>query len=73
MLDLAAKQYATAASEIVAMDATKKDAVYSLGLALEEMGKKSEALEEFKKIYEIDSRYRDVAERVESAYQQSPE
>jgi tetratricopeptide (TPR) repeat protein len=71
MLDLAAKQYASAASEIVAMDATKKDAIYSLGIALEEMGKKAEALEEFKKIYEIDSQYRDVADRVEAAYQQT--
>lgn len=71
MLDLAAKQYASAASEIVAMDATKKDAIYSLGIALEEMGKKPEALEEFKKIYEIDSQYRDVADRVEAAYQQT--
>ncbi len=71
MLDLAAKQYAAAAAEIVAMDATKKDAIYSLGTALEEMGKKAEALEEFKKIYEIDSQYRDVAERVEAAYQQT--
>ncbi len=71
MLDLAAKQYASAASEIVAMDATKKDAIYSLGIALEEMGKKTESLEEFKKIYEIDSQYRDVADRVEAAYTQS--
>ena len=71
MLDLAVKQYASAASEIVAMDATKKDAIYSLGMALAEMGKKGEALEEFKKIYEIDSQYRDVAERVEAAYQQT--
>jgi hypothetical protein len=35
------------------------------------MGKKLEALEEFKKIYEIDSQFRDVADRVESAYQQT--
>ncbi|NDF16903.1 MAG: hypothetical protein EB079_02905 [Verrucomicrobia bacterium] len=71
MLDLAAKQYASAASEIVAMDATKKEAIYSLGVALEAMGKKTEALEEFKKIYEIDSQYRDVSDRVEAAYQQT--
>lgn len=71
MLDLAAKQYASAASEIVAMDATKKDAIYLLGTALGEMGKTAEALEEFKKIYEIDSQYRDVADRVEAAYQQA--
>ena len=71
MLDLAAKQYATAASEIVAMDATKKEAIYLLGMTLNEMGKKAEALDELKKIYEVDSQYRDVADRVESAYQQS--
>jgi len=71
MLDLAAKQYALAASEIVAMDNVKKDAIYSLGVILEEMGKKVEALEEFKKIYEVDSQFRDIAERVEAAYQQS--
>jgi len=71
MLDLAAKQYALAASEIVAMDNVKKDAIYSLGVILEEMGKKTEALEEFKKIYEVDSQFRDIAERVEAAYQQT--
>jgi len=71
MLDLAAKQYALAASEIVAMDNVKKDAIYSLGVILEEMGKKAEALEEFKKIYEVDSQFRDIAERVEAAYQQT--
>ena len=71
MLDLAAKQYALAASEIVAMDNVKKDAIYNLGMVLDEMGKKLEALEEFKKIYEIDSQFRDVADRVESAYQQT--
>ncbi|NBR70551.1 MAG: hypothetical protein EBT75_00380 [Proteobacteria bacterium] len=71
MLDLAAKQYALAASEIVAMDNVKKDAIYNLGVILEEMGKKAEALEEFKKIYEVDSQFRDIAERVEAAYQQT--
>ena len=71
MLDLAAKQYALAASEIVAMDNVKKDAIYCLGVILEEMGKKEEALEEFKKIYEVDSQFRDIADRVEAAYQQS--
>lgn len=71
MLDLAAKQYALAASEIVAMDIVKKDAIYSLGVILEEMGKKAEALDEFKKIYEVDSQFRDIAERVEAAYQQT--
>ena len=35
------------------------------------MGKKAEALDEFKKIYEVDSQFRDIAERVEAAYQQT--
>ncbi|MCX6935346.1 MAG: tetratricopeptide repeat protein [Verrucomicrobia bacterium] len=71
MLDLAAKQFALASSELVSMDAVKKDAIYSLGIILEEMGKKTEALDEFKKIYEVDSQFRDIAERVESAYHQT--
>ena len=32
------------------------------------MGKKEEAMEQFKAIYEIDSGYRDIAKRVEDYY-----
>lgn len=66
--DLAIKQFQTAKSEMVAMDNLKKDVIYTLGITLEAAGKKDEALEEFKSIYEVDYQYKDVAQRVESAY-----
>jgi hypothetical protein len=36
------------------------------------MGKHTEALDEFKKIYEVDYQYKDVAERVERSYENPP-
>ncbi|MDR0532351.1 MAG: tetratricopeptide repeat protein [Verrucomicrobiales bacterium] len=69
MLDFAIKQFQTAASEIPGMDELKKEIIYNLGCVLNESGKTEEALNQFKLIYEVDSQYRDVAERVESSYQ----
>ena len=68
MLDLAAKQFADAASEITIMDSTKKDILYQLGLLHDQMGHKDQALACFKQIYEVDYSYEDVAKRVESSY-----
>ncbi len=73
MLDMAVKQFETASAEMVAMDNLKKEVIYNLGCVLEQMGKKNEALAEFKKIYEVDYSYRDVADRVESSYENPPE
>lgn len=72
MLDLAVKQFKDAASEIIAMDITKKEILYKLGLVLERMGKKQESLDCMKEIYEVDYGYLDVAKRVESSYQTDP-
>ena len=71
MLDLAAKQLEEAAREIVAMDATKKEIVYELGLVYAEMGEGSRSIDCMKQIYEVDYGYRDVAHRVESSYQRT--
>lgn len=68
MLDFAIKQFQTAKLELGVMDSLKKEIVYNLGCVLEAEGKKEEALSEFKEIYEVDSQYRDVTERVESSY-----
>ena len=68
MLDLAVKQFTDAASEIVAMDVTKKEVLYKLGLVYERMGKKEESLNCMKQIYEVDYGYLDVAQRVEASY-----
>ena len=56
------------ASEMAIMDSTKKEIVYDMGLTFEALGKRDEMLDAFKKIYEVDYGYRDVAHRVESAY-----
>ncbi|CAN5580665.1 hypothetical protein BH09VER1_BH09VER1_32330 [soil metagenome] len=68
MYDLAASTLTTAASELQAMDNTKKDVVYNLGLVYEKMGQKEKSIECMKQIYEVDYGYRDVAERVEGSY-----
>jgi tetratricopeptide (TPR) repeat protein len=68
MLDLAAKTFADAASEIVAMDSIKKEILYRLGLIYQKMEQKEKYLECMKQIYETDYGYRDVAARVEGSY-----
>ncbi|MDD5261928.1 MAG: tetratricopeptide repeat protein [Methylacidiphilales bacterium] len=68
MLDFAVKQFQTAESEMLVMDDLKKEIIYNLGCVYDEAGKKDLGLEQFKKIYEVDSQYRDVAQRVESSY-----
>jgi len=73
MLDLAMKQFEDAAKEIVTMDAMKKEIVYNLGIVYEKMGEREKSLSCMKQIYEADYGYKDVAERVESSYQQGKE
>jgi len=70
MLDLAMKQFEDAAREILTMDPMKKEIVYNLGIVYEKMGEREKSLNCMKHIYEADYSYRDVAERVESSYQQ---
>lgn len=69
MLDLAIKRFSDAQSELPGLDDDlKKEITYNLGIALEANQQQAQALEEFKKIYEFDMAYRDVAVRVESSY-----
>src|SRR6266566_8600145 len=63
MLDLAAKQLEEAAREILAMDATKKEIVYNLGIVYEMMADLEKSLACMKQIYETDYGYKDVARR----------
>ena len=70
MLDLAMKQLEDAAREILSMDTMKEEIVYNLGLVYERMGEREKSLNCMKQIYEADYGYKDVAERVESSYQQ---
>ena len=68
MFDLAARTLQDAIKEKPAFDEEKKDLVYNLGCVLESMGKKDEAIEQFKQIYEQDAAYKDVSAKVEAFY-----
>jgi tetratricopeptide (TPR) repeat protein len=73
MYDLAARTFENAIREKPVLDEEKKTLIYALGCALEAMGKKAEAIEQFKLIYEADIGFKDVAARVDAYYaQQSP-
>ena len=68
MFDLAARTLQNAIKEIPVFNEEKKDLVYNLGCVLENMGKKEEAIEQFKLIYEMDIGYKDVAAKVDAFY-----
>ncbi len=68
MFDLAARTLQNAIKEKPSFDDEKKDLIYNLGIVLESMGKKEEAIEQFKQIYEMDAGYKDVSAKVEAFY-----
>ena len=68
MFDMAARMLQSAIKEKLVFDEEKKDLVYNLGCVLENMGKKEEAIEQLKLIYEIDIGYKDVAAKVDAFY-----
>jgi tetratricopeptide (TPR) repeat protein len=68
MYDMAAKMFQNAIKEKPVLDEEKKDLIYNLGSVLESMGKKDEAIEQFKIIYEVDIGFKDVGAKVEKYY-----
>jgi tetratricopeptide (TPR) repeat protein len=68
MNDLAARTFQNAIKEKAVFDDEKRDLIYQLGCAFEKMGRKEEAIEQFKLIYEVDIGYRDVAAKVDAYY-----
>jgi tetratricopeptide (TPR) repeat protein len=70
MFDLALGTLTEANGELFAMDNTKKEMLYNLGLIHEKMEDAGHSLECFKEIYNADYGYRDVAKRVEESYAQ---
>ncbi|MCC7517932.1 MAG: tetratricopeptide repeat protein [Verrucomicrobiae bacterium] len=68
ILDLAVARLRQAAEACLIMDSLKKEILYELGDTLLQMGKKEEAIEEFKALYDADVNYRDVAQKVEDFY-----
>jgi len=68
MHDMAARKLQEAIREKPVLDEEKKELIYNLGSVLEGMGKKEEAIEQFKIIYEVDISYKDVATKVDDYY-----
>jgi tetratricopeptide (TPR) repeat protein len=68
MYDMAAKQLETAIEEKNVQDEENKELIYTYGCILEEMDKREQAIEQFKKIYEMDIGYKDVSDKVDAYY-----
>lgn len=68
MNDLAAKTLEKALAEKLVFDEEKMEITYALGGVLEKMGKKEEAIEQYKKIYEVDVAFKDVGAKVDAYY-----
>ena len=68
MNDMAARKLQEALKEKPGFDDEKKELIYMLGSVLEKMGKKEEAIDQFKQIYENDMGYKDVAAKVDAYY-----
>ena len=68
MNDLAARTLQNAIKEKLIFDEEKKELLYQLGCVLEKMGKREEAIEQLKQIYEIDIGFKDVAAKVDAYY-----
>ncbi len=68
-LDMAVEQLNKAIGEMIPMDAQKMEALYHLGLTYEKLGKNDTAMDAFKKIYQANVKFRDVAERINKSYQ----
>ncbi|MBI3418378.1 MAG: tetratricopeptide repeat protein [Verrucomicrobia bacterium] len=68
MNDLAARTLQNAIKEKVGFDDERKELIYALGAVFEKMGKREEAIEQFKLIYETDIGYKDVAAKVDAYY-----
>jgi tetratricopeptide (TPR) repeat protein len=66
--DLAASTLEDAIKEKQLFDDEKKELIYDLGCMFESMGKKEDAINQFKLIYKVDTSYRDVEAKVDAYY-----
>ena len=65
LADLAAEHYHEALEHARGLEELTKAFTYLLGTALEQSGDKAEAYASYKKVYQVDIRYKDVAKRME--------
>ena len=69
MLDMAVGQFQKALRERPGvMDNEAKEVHYRLGQLYEKMGEREQAISQYKKIYEVDIIYKDIARKIEAAY-----
>ena len=66
--DLARQQLEGAADNVPVMNDTKIEILYQLGVVCDALGDTSKSMEHFKEVYQVDVGYKDVAERIEKAY-----
>jgi tetratricopeptide (TPR) repeat protein len=66
--DLALRTLQNALREKAVFDEEKKAILYTLGEVYEQMGKRADAIEQYKLIYEADIGFRDVAAKVDAYY-----
>jgi tetratricopeptide (TPR) repeat protein len=64
---MAVRTFQNALKEKPVFDEEKKELIYNLGCVLEAMGKKQEAIEQLKLIYEVDIGYKDVMAKVDAS------
>jgi len=68
LVDLAVEQFEKAIAGASLVDAEVKDILYALGEAHEGQGRFAEALNAYKRVFEIDIGYRDVSKKLEELY-----
>jgi len=68
MNDMAARQLQNALKEKPVFDDEKKEMTYALAIIFEKMGRRNEADDLYKQVYEVDMSFKDVAAKVEASY-----
>jgi len=68
LVDLAIEQYTKAAEGASLVDVQVKNVLYALGDAHESQGRTQDALDAFKRIFEVDINFKDVSARIEKLY-----
>ena len=68
MNELAVRTFENAIKEKLVLDEEKKELVYILGCLFEKMGKRDDAITQFKQIYAVDASYKDVEAKVHAFY-----
>lgn len=66
--ELAIDQFEKALAESSLLEESGKDIAYNLGVLYEKVGNYASAEDSYKKIFEIDIGYRDIAEKMEAVY-----